>query len=252
MEEVQSYDIIVEGGINTMYSDQYIQLKKLDGLHSDGMNVGVTGAKVKVSNGPNMIEFKELGQGLYVGELFNMKDTIGNIFQLNIELNGKFYVAQDQLLSVGTVEKTFLPIEKSSLNDNWEVKVRKHLFGMRTSDKWLIVPQKNFQDDNISFFRAPFSYSYRLGAPNVLNTLLARTYNYEVSKNDSLVVSRFSVSPRYSRFLYNLFQETEWKGLLSAVPANVEGNISGNALGFFYVMDGVKKTIPIKDIRNSR
>ncbi|SUJ24403.1 Uncharacterised protein [Sphingobacterium spiritivorum] len=102
MEEVQSYDIIVEGGINTMYSDQYIQLKKLDGLHSDGMNVGVTGAKVKVSNGPNMIEFKELGQGLYVGELFNMKDTIGNIFQLNIELNGKFYVAQDQLLSVGT------------------------------------------------------------------------------------------------------------------------------------------------------
>ncbi|WP_147284244.1 hypothetical protein [Sphingobacterium spiritivorum] len=123
---------------------------------------------------------------------------------------------------------------------------------MRTSDKWLIVPQKNFQDDNISFFRAPFSYSYRLGAPNVLNTLLARTYNYEVSKNDSLVVSRFSVSPRYSRFLYNLFQETEWKGLLSAVPANVEGNISGNALGFFYVMDGVKKTIPIKDIRNSR
>ncbi len=252
IDEGQSYDMIVEGGINTMYKEQYIQLKKLDGLHTNGMTIGVTGATVQVVNGPNTIEFNELGEGLYLGELFDLKDTVGNIFQLRITLNGKVYEAQDQLIPAVPIEKAFLPVEKSSSNNNWEVKVSKHLFGMKSSNKWLIIPQKDFSNEDISTFRLPFSYSYRFGAPNVLNTLLKRSYNYEVSKKDSLMVFKLSVSPRYAKFLYNLFQETEWKGLLSAVPANVEGNVSGNTLGFFYVMDGVQKTIPMKDVRNSK
>lgn len=252
IDEGQSYDMIVEGGINTMYKEQYIQLKKLDGLHTNGMTIGVTGATVQVVNGPNTIEFNELGEGLYLGELFDLKDTVGNIFQLRITRNGKVYEAQDQLIPAVPIEKAFLPVEKSSSNNNWEVKVSKHLFGMKSSNKWLIIPQKDFSNEDISTFRLPFSYSYRFGAPNVLNTLLKRSYNYEVSKKDSLMVFKLSVSPRYAKFLYNLFQETEWKGLLSAVPANVEGNVSGNTLGFFYVMDGVQKTIPMKDVRNSK
>jgi len=252
VDEGQSYDMIVEGGINTMYKEQYIQLKKLDGMKSNTGTIGISGASVRVTNGPNMIEFKDLGEGLYLGELFNLKDTVGNVFQLTITLNGKLYEAQDQLIPVVPIENAFLPVEKSKVNNTWEVKVSKHLFGMRTSNKWLILPKKDFSDDDISSFRSPFSYSYRLGAPNVLNNLLGKTYNYEVSLKDSLIVSKFSESPRYSRFIYNLFQETEWKGLLSAVPANVEGNISNNALGFFYVMDGVRKSIPMKDIRTSK
>jgi len=252
VDEGQSYDMIVEGGINTMYKEQYIQLKKLDGLKSNSGTIGISGATVRVTNGPNMIEFNDLGEGLYYGELFNLRDTVGNVFKLTITLNGKLYEAQDQLIPVVPIENAFLPVEKSNLNNKWTVKVNKHLFGMRTSNKWLIMPQKDFSEDDISSFRSPFSYSYRLGAPNVLNNLLGKTYNYDVSLKDSLIVSKFSESPRYSRFIYNLFQETEWKGLLSAVPANVEGNISNNALGFFYVMDGVRKSIPIKDIRTSK
>lgn len=252
VDEGQAYDMIVEGGINTLYKEQYILLKKLDGLHSNTMTVGISGADVRVSNGPNTIEFKDLGGGLYLGELFDLKDTVGNQFQLTITLNGKSYKAQDELVPVIPTEKALLPVEKVLVNNNWEVKVSKHLFGMRASNKWLILPQKEFEKDEASTFRSPYSYSYRLGAPNVLNTLLGRTYNYQVPKNDSVVVSKFSVSPRYARFLYNLFQETEWKGLLSSIPANVEGNVSNNALGFFYVMDGLHKTIPIKDIRNSK
>ncbi len=252
VDEGQSYDMIVEGGINTMYKEQYIQLKKLDVLKSNTGTVGISGATVRVTNGPNSIEFSDLGEGLYLGEMFNLKDTVGNLFQLTITWNGKSYEAQDKLIPVVPVENAFLPVEKSNLNNQWEIKVSKHLFGMRTSNKWLIMPQKDFSEDDISSFRSPFSYSYRLGAPNVLNNLLGKTYNYEVSMKDSLIVSKFSESPRYSRFLYNLFQETEWKGLLSAVPANVEGNISNNALGFFYVMDGIRKSIPVKAIRNSK
>ncbi len=252
VDEGQSYDMIVEGGINTMFKDQYIQLKKLDGLQSSGGTIGITGAAVKVTNGSNTIEFSELGGGLYRGELFNIKDTIGNIFQLTVTLNGKSYEAQEVLVPVVPIESAFLPVEKSSLNNKWEVKVSKHVFGMRTSNKWLIIPQKNFSDADISSFRSPFSYSYRFGAPNVLNTLLGKTYTYEVSRMDKLVVLKFSVSSRYAKFLYNLFQETEWKGLLSAVPANVEGNVSNNALGYFYVMNGIRQTIAIKDIRSGK
>jgi hypothetical protein len=31
--------------------------------------------------------------------------------------------------------------------------------------------------------------------------------------------------------------ETDWSGLFSSVPVNVEGNISGNAQGYFSVSD---------------
>lgn len=65
VNEGQSYDMIVEGGINTMYKEQYIQLKKLDGLKSNSGTIGISGATVRVTNGPNTIEFNDLGEGLY-------------------------------------------------------------------------------------------------------------------------------------------------------------------------------------------
>jgi hypothetical protein len=37
--------------------------------------------------------------------------------------------------------------------------------------------------------------------------------------------------------LYNVFQETDWRGILSSVPGNIKGNISGNASGFFFTTD---------------
>jgi hypothetical protein len=252
LEDGQSYDMIVEGGINTMYKEQYIQLKR---LHISGVTSeleGITAATVIVTNGPNQIDFEDVGNGLYKGQLFDLRDTVGNIFQLKIELNGKVYESQDQLITNVPIEKSFIPVEKSDVNKKWHVKVDTYLFGMSNSNKWLIMPQKEFSDESMVLFKAPYSYSFRSGAPNVLNTLLAATYSYEMGRKDSLVISKFAISPRYAKFLYNLFQETKWKGLLSAVPANVQGNITGNALGFFYVMDGIKKIVPMKDIRNAR
>jgi len=252
LEDGQSYDMIVEGGINTMYKEQYIQLKR---LHISGVTSeleGITAATVIVTNGPNQIDFEDVGNGLYRGQLFDLRDTVGNIFQLKIELNGKVYESQDQLITNVPIEKSFIPVEKSDVNKKWHVKVDTYLFGMSNSNKWLIMPQKEFSDESMVFFKAPYSYSFRSGAPNVLNTLLAATYSYEMGRKDSLAISKFAISPRYAKFLYNLFQETKWKGLLSAVPANVQGNVTGNALGFFYVMDGIKRTVPMKDIRYAK
>ncbi|WP_286863172.1 MULTISPECIES: hypothetical protein [Sphingobacterium] len=248
----QSYDMIVEGGINTLYQDQYIELKRLNISSSGSKTEGISGAAVTVTNGPNSILFEDLGDGLYRGRLFNLKDTVNNLFQLKIESNGKIYEAQDQLIPIVPVEKSFIPVEKSDARQNWHVKVSTYLFGMRNSNKWLILPKRELSNESITVFKAPFSYSFKFGAPNVLNTLLTSTYSYEMSKKDSLFIAKFAISPRYAKFLYNLFQETKWKGLLSAVPANVQGNISGNALGYFYVMDGVEKTVSMKNIRDSK
>lgn len=252
VEREQSYDMIVEGGINTLYREQYILLKRLNISSAGTITQGIDAAVVTVRNGPNNIIFEDLGDGLYKGELFDLKDTVDNLFQLRIESNGRIYEAQDQLVSIIPIEKSFIPAEKSDAHPYFRVKVSTYLFGMRNSNKWLILPKKELSNESITVFKAPFSYSFKSGAPNVLNTLLASSYSYEMSKKDSLVIAKFAISPRYAKFLYNLFQETKWKGLLSAVPANIQGNISGNALGYFYVMDGVEKTVSMKNIRNSK
>lgn len=252
IEEEQSYEMIVEGGINTLYKEQYIQLKRLNISSKGSRTEGIAAAKVTVSNGAAIIVFEDLGDGLYKAELPSVSDSADSLFRLKIESNGKVYEAQDQLLSIVPIEKSFIPVEKTDAHKNWRVKVSTYLFGMRSSNKWLIMPQKAFSDESITVFKAPYSYSFKSGAPNVLNNLLASSYTYEMNKKDSLIITKFAVSPRYAKFLYNLFQETKWKGLLSAVPANVQGNISGNALGYFYVMNGIEKTVPMKNIRNSK
>jgi len=61
--------------------------------------------------------------------------------------------------------------------------------------------------------------------------------SFTLGQEDFIYISKISLSAKYSQFLYSVFMETDWNGLFSSVPVNVEGNVSGNVQGFFSVVD---------------
>jgi hypothetical protein len=76
-----------------------------------------------------------------------------------------------------------------------------------------------------------------LGSPNSLYPLDHLKRDFVLEPDELVTIYKISLSERYARYLYSTFMETDWSGLFSGVPVNVNGNISGNAQGFFSVCD---------------
>lgn len=241
-----NYDLIVEGGINTLNERQYIRLTKPAGLDESPVQP-VNDAVVSVFDGANNIPFTEIGNsGVYTGIVAN-NHNYDVPYTLHINYEGKEYNASDGLTEVIPIEKSYIPLTIQQGSD-FTITIPRHIFGVSTAQQWLIMSQGNSWDP--SQFNAAYKYSYShvFGTPNALNPLTQQKNILHAGLNDSLVIYKCSLSPVYSTYLYNVFQETDWKGLLSSTPANVHGNISGNANGFFYAIDVDRQTKAVKDI----
>lgn len=240
------YDLIVEGGINSLTPQQYIRLSKPAGISAPSVQP-VNGAMVRVNDGPTDITFTEIGHsGIYTAVMKNNKNY-GEAYTLHVDYNGKQYEATDTMTAVVPIRASYIPLTQQR-DTGFTIMIPKHIFGVSYPQEWLIMPKKNRWDP--AQFKAVYNYSYShiYGTPNALNPLIQQKSILHTSATDSLVIYKFSLSFNYSTFLYNLFQETDWKGLLSPTPSNVKGNISGNANGYFYAIDVDLQTMAVKDI----
>lgn len=231
-----SYDLIVEGGINTLMARQYIKLTR---PVSFGQKPGsaVSGAAVTVNDGVEDVPFSEIGgTGVYTAIVMRNK-SFYEPYVLKIKYNNKDYMASDTLLPVVHIDDSYLPLKASRNGTGVRLNIPGHTFDATSPQQWLFLPDSiNWSPSD---FSGEFSYTYShiYGTPNALNPLTRKTTVIDLGMDEKLDVYKFSLSDRYSRYLYNFFQETEWRGLLSSVPANLKGNISGNANGFFYAVD---------------
>ncbi len=240
------YDLIVDGGINTQYVDQYIRLSKPARLSEMAVQP-ISGAKVSVSTMGIEVPFVEVGtSGVYKGEVENNRNYY-EPYTLHIHYQGKYYEAIDTLIEVFPILATYVPltVQRGSVST---ITIPKHIFGVSIPQQWLILPKGGLWDPSLFNAGSSFSYSHIYGTPNALNPLTRKQRIMYTALNDSVTVYKFSLSEGYSRYLYNLFQETDWKGLLSSTPSNVKGNVSGNAGGFFHAVDADKEIIAVSDI----
>jgi hypothetical protein len=241
-----NYDLIVEGGINTLNERQYIRLTKPAALFELPVQP-IHGAAVRVFDGANDIAFAETGNsGVYTAIVTNNKNY-NEPYTLHIDYQGKHYQATDILTEVVPIDSFYIPLTIQRGSD-FTVTIPRHIFGASYSQQFLIIPQGNLWDPSQFNARYNYSYSHVFGTPNALNPLTQKKNVLNTGLNDSLAIYKFSLSLAYSAYLYTLFQETDWKGLLSPTPANVHGNVSGNANGYFYAIDGDLKIKAVKDI----
>jgi hypothetical protein len=232
------YDIAVEGGINTLLQAQYIRLTK-PSLLPDSAPAPIRNAIVVVNDSKADIVFKETATpGVYMG--VNRNDPNYNkAYQLTIKHEGKTYVAIDTLRQVVNIVDDFLPLSTRLASEkSVEGTIPKHTFGYINPNKWFIayldIPLWNpsrFDQTNY------YSYTHLLGSPNSLYPLNNLKRNFVLGLDDFVTIFKISLSERYARYLYSVFMETDWSGLFSSVPVNVDGNISGNAQGYFSVSD---------------
>lgn len=232
------YDLAVEGGINTYTFSQYIRLTK-PALHPDSLPTPIRNAIVVVNDSRADIVFHESQTpGVYVG--VNRGDAnYNNAYKLTIKIGDKTYTAVDTLRQVVNIVDDFLPLStRLTADQKVEGSIPKHTFGYLNPNKWFIsyssIPPWNpSKFDQTKYY----SYTHFLGSPNSLYPLNNLKRSFSLKPEDYIYIFKISLSEKYAQYLYSVFMETDWNGLFSGVPVNVESNISGNAQGFFSVVD---------------
>jgi hypothetical protein len=231
------YDLAVEGGINTQSTSQYIRLTK-PALHPDSAPSAIIKAVVVVNDGRTDIVYKETSPGIYMGT--NRNDPNYNTaYTLTIKYNGKTYTAVDTLRQVVNIVDDFLPLSTQLQADkSIHGTIPKHTFGYLNANKWFIsyldIPLWNpAKFDQTKYY----SYTHLLGSPNSLYPLNNLKRTFTIGQDEYITIYKISLSENYARYLYSVFMETDWSGLFSGVPVNIDGNISGNAQGYFSVND---------------
>ncbi|WP_232282952.1 hypothetical protein [Pedobacter sp. BAL39] len=234
---VKKYEIALEGGINTLIPSQYIKLT-VPALHPDSLPRPVRNASVVVNDGKSNLIFKETSPGIYLGTNNNAPNYNG-AYTLTIKYNDKIYTAVDTLRQVVNIVDDFLPLSTKTMTDGMiKLSIPKHTFGYLNPNKWYIyygdVPPWDLGDFSQSKY---YTYTHFLGSPNPLYPLNSLKREYIMDKKAPITIFKQSLSESYDKYLYGVFLETDWNGLFSGVPTNIEGNISGNAQGYFSVTD---------------
>lgn len=235
---VKQYDMAVEGGFNTLTISQYIRLTK-PSLNPDSVPAPIRKASIVLNDGRVDIVYKESATpGVYVG-VFRGDPNYNNAYKLTIKYDGKSYIAVDTLRQVVNIVDDFLPLStRINVEKNVEGNIPKHTFGYLNPNKWYISygetpfwnPSK-FDQTNY------YSYTHFLGSPNSLYPLNNLKRAFTLRPEEFIYIYKISLSRKYSQYLYSVFMETDWNGLFSGVPVNVDGNVSGNVQGFFSVVD---------------
>ncbi|GGE52534.1 hypothetical protein EV200_102294 [Pedobacter psychrotolerans] len=241
------YDLIIEGGIYTNSKRQYIRLSKPISRYEKNLPT-VKNAIVIINDGENDIYFKETEKpGIYSGIVENNKNFF-EPYTLTVEYDNKRYTAVDTLTPVYPIDLNYIPASAMMVDNQVRLNVPKHNFGTLWSQQWLILPEGELMAEEHLSKNYPFSYSHSYGTPNALHPLTQKGRVLNLAPNSLVNIYKFSLSAEYSAYLYRLFQETDWKGILSAAPGNIKGNISGNANGFFYTTDVEMQTRSVNSL----
>ncbi|HCN82117.1 MAG TPA: hypothetical protein DIT07_00630 [Sphingobacteriaceae bacterium] len=233
----KSYDLVIEGGINTLHQIQYIRLSSPT-FDDHTVPEPVNDAKVIVNDGKMDVEFKNISNtGVYSGIVVNNANYNG-AYKLKVIYKNKEYTAVDTLRQVINIIDDFLPFKSfKQVNNTIHLTIPKHTFGFLNPSKWLIAYEGIPLWNPSKFDSSNYSYTHTQGSPNSIYPLIYQVREADLKPNDFLFIYKFSLSDEYAKYLYSVFQETDWKGIFSSVPSEIKGNISEGAVGFFYTLD---------------
>jgi hypothetical protein len=245
----KTYDLAIEGGINTLQTLQFIRLSK-PAIFPDGQVEPISQATVSINDGNNEVFFSETNiPGIYSGDIIN-NTNYDQPYTLNINYNNIDYVAIDTLRHVIAIQNNNLPFSAKMLNDGKiQLNIPKHIFGSSVSLRWLIVyPGIAQWDPSKLDTKIPYTYSHQFGSPNPLYPSTQEIGKPILNPGDTVTVYKFSLSTAYGAYLYNVFQETDFKNIFSTVPGSIYGNVSNNAQGYFYSTDVNVKQYLARDL----
>ncbi len=235
LEKSKDTTIVIEGMITNENKRQTIYISTVSS-YQDDKRMPISGASVAVtaSNDSSYYFLEDpLNHGTYISE-YPFIGIAGNIYYLNVKVNGSTYTAESAMLPVTPPEKiTFYK------NDNGMMGI-KHVAesfvannaAMYTVDlDWSGVDGYENADPKTTKARL---YYYSLTSVDVSQLFAPKTEKTEFPQGTIVIERKYSIDHNYELFLRSLLTETKWcGGYFDEAHGNLHTNISNNAAGYF-------------------
>jgi hypothetical protein len=233
--------LVIEGSITTERKSHKVFLSTTSGYFYNQKPESVQGATVSISDGVNNYNLTETGPGVYQTAQF-VRGSEGITYTLNIKLNSQVggyteFTASSKILPVASPDSVRLLYHPEwSSSGLWEVMC--YFQDPPTTDFYRFLVSKNgtLVSDTLDEWVVTddrFFNGYYVNGATVAY-LDQGTKEERLTSGDIVVVEMNNLSEEYANFIWN--SQSEIRGsypLFSGPPANVKGNISNGAIGFF-------------------
>lgn len=245
--EVEQSDakLVVEARITTELLRHQVRLTKTADYFTKDQPQGVAGATVSISDGERTITLVETEEGVYeMAEAY--AGEVGKTYTLNIELIAPIgeetsYTASSKIRKVMQLED--LKVFEESIED----------FGEVFTEYTLSFSGQEIENQ-VDYFFGEVIINNELVNEDIQDyiyfndDLLDGTYfeeqdiwstEEELSPEDEIFLKLYSTEKGLEAYIEALQAEVNRDDILgfSGPPANVKGNISNNAIGYFYASD---------------
>lgn len=258
-EDRATNSIVIEGGITSAPGPQRIVLRRTQDVIVEGPGPGETGAEVQVSDGTTSWVFHHTGEGVYESDSA-MTGRPGETYFLTVEVDGTEYEAEafmPKAIPLQPIELSKWTGDFVDSNDTRYALTYRSNFGVPAAYNYIIeltIPS-NVSDNYHEGWEMPDWMEEVLSTPDRI--LIDSTYYlhpgleppalfaYGESTYAGFPIGTicketfYSMSQEHYAFIRAMLSETEWRGLgpFGYVPADVPGNISNGAYGYFWASD---------------
>ncbi|GAB3280340.1 hypothetical protein GCM10027347_55490 [Larkinella harenae] len=232
--------LVVEGSITTERKAHSVNLSRTNTAIPTEAGKGVSGAIVSIFDGTTHFPLYEVDTlpGLYLTDS-TVAGEVGQTYTLQIDLGPASYSATTTIEPVGDFESPaslFAPPNRlgNPIRGNlivFELEFPKVRYGAAAPARDVFYAQEPIGQQGMSAFYYQFPgidpEGFLLNFSGVNQKLL-------VEAGTVMTQWRYSLTEPHYRFIRDVYAETQFKGgVFDRMPANVMGNISNGALGFF-------------------
>ncbi len=235
--------LVVDGAVTTDTMAQTVKLSKSTSYYYDQPPPPVTGANVRISDGDSVYDLTEESPGIYrTGP--SVYGIPGKVYTLDITLAasvGGFndYTATSTLFPVTHLDSIGLLFHPDWTDAGiWEVKCFAKDPPSKDYYRFMVSKNRKMLTDTLyEWFVTDdrlFNGNYIYGAP--IGYIQQNKVDEKLKAGDTITVEMNSIGKDYESFI--LEAQSEVRGsfpLFSGPPANVKGNLSNGAIGFFAV-----------------
>ncbi len=240
----QEFDrLVVEGEFSNRDKEHIIKLSRTTSFYDPKNPPIETGAEVFIRSSDNeIIPFIDGGAGYYVSDFAS--GELGKTYTLNIKTkDGEVYTASETMKRTSPIDS--MASEYVSIFEDYNLNIyTQEPPGKGDYYLWRVNVDGEFVNDTLRF-KSLLNDDFVDGAYVTGGTIyqlnkswfLDRTVNPPVEKDSIIVgVETVAITEEYYDFLFAALLETEFRGTpFDGPPANVPGNISNGALGYFAV-----------------
>lgn len=235
--------LVVEGSITNVYKPHLITLTKSSSYFISEIPEPVTGATVTIQDSRNIYNLREAEPGVYHTQ--NIRGYPGKTYILTIKINGQIYTASSKMPQTPVIDSI-----KFYLDENDPQLFYIGLFAQENPEPgdhyfWSVYKEMRLISDNVT--KLVIANDDLING-SYLNGM--RVQSLKAREGNRITLEMASITEEYYKYCLGIIRETVYADSpFETAPANIKGNISNNAIGFFtaYSVTHITRVLTIKE-----